>query len=123
ATSFLVDWWESHAARHPLVTPTPRSAMTPSVFRSVGRALLALVVLAAPALSQTRGFLVRLGNDTTTVERFTKTGDRIEGTRVGRSPVTTVLKYVITLNTDGSIASYQQSQTRADGSAIPNAPA
>jgi hypothetical protein len=97
--------------------------MTPSVFRSVGRALLALVVLAAPALSQTRGFLVRLGNDTTTVERFTKTGDRIEGTRVGRSPVTTVLKYVITLNTDGSIASYQQSQTRADGSAIPNAPA
>ena len=97
--------------------------MTLSVFRSAVRASIALVVLAVPALSQTRGFLVRLGADTITVERFTKTGDKIEGTRVGHSPMTTVLKYTITLNADGSVASYQQSQTRGDGSAMPNASA
>lgn len=97
--------------------------MTSSVFRSAVHASVALVVLSAPALSQTRGFLVRLGADTITVERFTKTGDKIEGTRVGHSPATTVLKYSITLNKDGSVASYQQSQARGDGSAIPNAPA
>jgi hypothetical protein len=97
--------------------------MTCPVLRPLARASVALAVLAAPALSQTRGFLVRLGADTITVERFTKTGDRIEGTRVNHSPATTVLRYTITLNKDGSVASYEQTQTRGDGSALPNAPA
>ncbi len=49
--------------------------------------LLALLLLAAPALAQDSGsFVVRLGTDTTSVERYTRTGPRIEVEQVGRVP-------------------------------------
>ena len=50
-------------------------------------ALLALLALAAPASAQQSGsFVVRLGTDTTSVERYTRTGQRIEVEQVGRVP-------------------------------------
>ena len=49
--------------------------------------VLALVALAAPAYAQQSGsFVVRLGTDTTSVERYTRSARRIEVEQVGRVP-------------------------------------
>lgn len=80
--------------------------------------------LALPTIAQgqtARGFVVMLGSDTVGVERFERSGDRIVGMLVRRLPQTNVLRYSITFNADGSVASYQQTLTRADGSPVPNA--
>lgn len=70
--------------------------------------------------AQTGGYLVRLGNDTIAVERYERTANRIEGQIVRRSPATSVLRYTLAFNDDGSVASYEQSVLRPDGSAAPN---
>lgn len=82
-----------------------------------------LLALPVTAQAQTRGFVVMLGSDTIGVERFERSGDRVVGMLVRRLPQTNVLRYAVSFNADGSVASYQQSLTRADGSPIPNAPA
>ena len=82
-----------------------------------------LLALPVAAQAQTRGFVVMLGSDTIGVERFERSADRVVGILVRRLPQTNVLRYTVTFNSDGSVATYQQSLTRADGSAIPNAPA
>jgi hypothetical protein len=65
---------------------------------------LAALALAVPAAAQESGaFIIRLGRDTVVVEQFTRTGDRIEGTMVGRTPRTAVRSYTATLGTDGTI--------------------
>jgi len=86
------------------------------------RTCVALPLLAASARAQTRGFLVRLGDDTVAIEHFTRIGDRIEGTRLGHSPATNLLRYTITFNADGAVASYEQAQSRGDGSPVPGSP-
>lgn len=49
--------------------------------------LALLLLLGAPAVAQDSGsFVVRLGTDTTSVERYTRTGQRIEVEQVGRVP-------------------------------------
>lgn len=61
-----------------------------------------------------------LGKDTILVERYERSLNRIEGQIVRRSPQTTILRYALTFQADGSIASYEQSVLRPDGSAAPN---
>ena len=77
---------------------------------SISARALALACLAAPVLvqGQTRGFLARLGTDTIAIERIVRTGDRVEGTILRHSPVTTMLKYAVSLNKDGTVAAYVQ---------------
>ena len=71
-------------------------------------AALALSLAAAPAAAQESGaFIVRLGRDTVVVDQFTRTGSRIEGTLVGRTPRTSVRTYTATLRSDGSIERVQ----------------
>ena len=60
------------------------------VFRlSVQARLALLLVLGACTRSETYGFVAVLGNDTTSVERVTRTGHRIIGEAIGRSPTVT----------------------------------
>jgi hypothetical protein len=84
-----------------------------------------VISLVSPVVlhAQSGGFLVRLGSDTVAVERYTRSADKMEGTLVRRNPQTSVVKYTIGLNADGSVASYEQAILRADGSPMPNAPA
>jgi hypothetical protein len=87
--------------------------------------LLAAALLATPALSaqsERGGFVVRLGTDTAAVESFVRTGDRIEGWIARRSPVPNLTRYVITLNADNSVASFEQQAHRPDGTPAPNQP-
>ena len=68
----------------------------------------------APA--ETWGFVATLGNDTTSVERITRRGDRIESDAVGRSPVVVRRRWEATLAPDGSLRHWTMDTH------IPNAP-
>ena len=69
--------------------------------RLAGCALLLLA--SSPLQAQTGAFVVRLGTDTIAVERFQRTGDRIEGSVVRHTPTTNVVQYQVTLNGDGTV--------------------
>lgn len=68
--------------------------------------LLGLLAATAPAQapSDSGAFIVRLGTDTTSIERYVRRGDRIEAVAAIRSPRTVVLHYAATLAPDGSVA-------------------
>jgi hypothetical protein len=84
----------------------------------------AAVILVVPQLlsAQTGAFVVRLGTDTIAVERFQRSGNRIDGQVVRHTPQTNVVHYQIRLNDDGTVNSYSHEFKRADGSPMPNAP-
>jgi hypothetical protein len=78
-------------------------------------AAVAPLALPHPAAAQSTehgAFVTRLGNDTLAVERFTRSGSRLEADRVIRSPRTSVLHYVATIGPDGRV-------TRIEGSSRP----
>ena len=91
--------------------------------RFVRRALIGASLL-TPAMvhAQAGGFLVTLATDTISAERWTRTGNRVEGTAVAHSPFARVITWSMTLNADGTPATFEQSVVRADGTAIPNTP-
>ncbi|MEP7347022.1 MAG: DUF2911 domain-containing protein [Gemmatimonadaceae bacterium] len=72
--------------------------------------------------AQSGGFLTKLGNDTIAVEQYSRSGGRILGTLVRRLPATVVVRYQMTLNADGTVATFEQSAGHADGSSAPNSP-
>lgn len=63
--------------------------------------------VAAPPPAQEGAFVVRLGTDTTFVERYTRTADRLEGEVVARSPRTATRRYVAELRPDGTIGRFE----------------
>jgi hypothetical protein len=66
-------------------------------------ALLALLLLAAPASAQEGGsFVVRLGTDTTSLERYTRTARRIEVEQVGRVPRVLLRRFTFELAPSGA---------------------
>ena len=66
-------------------------------------ALAALLALASPAFAQQSGsFVVRLGTDTTSVERYTRTGQRIEVEQVGRVPRVLHRRFIYDLAASGA---------------------
>lgn len=51
-------------------------------------------------------FVIRLGLDTTAVERYVRTGQRIDAVSVSRSPRTVVRRFSVWLGADGSVARF-----------------
>lgn len=83
----------------------------------IALAALALALAAAPAAAQESGaYVIRLGRDTVVVDQFTRSGNRIEGTLVSRTPRTSVRAYIAELRPDGTIGSLRM-ETR-----VPSAP-
>lgn len=76
----------------------------------------------APAVPRTSAYVVMLGRDTIAVDQFTRIGDRLEGTLVVRAPRTTMTRYVVALNPDGSPSSVESVARLADFTPVPNAP-
>lgn len=69
-------------------------------------AALAAVPAAAQRAAQpadTAAYVVTLGSDTVSVERFVRAGNRIEGQMVSRSPRTVARSFTAWLNPDGSV--------------------
>ncbi len=72
------------------------------------RPLISVVALAAAATACQQGgydsaYVERLGNDTLSIEEFTRSADRIEGRLLLRSPVTRVVTYTAELSPEGAI--------------------
>ena len=76
--------------------------------------------IAPVAAEDAAAFIVTLGNDTLSAETFTRTGDRIEGTVVRRSPRTTVLRYTMQLGANGLPTRLEYNTRLPDGSMLPN---
>ena len=64
-------------------------------------------------------FIVRLGADTIAVERYTRTGDRLEGDEAMRTPATALRHYVATLGPGGAITSLDYDARRLNGTVPP----
>ena len=77
-------------------------------------------VAAATTANDAGGFVVTLGSDTVTVERFTRTATTLEGDIVIRVPQTRLIHYSATLGPDGSIQRYES--TLRPGNALQGAP-
>ena len=72
-------------------------------------ALLAALVVAPP--QDSGAFIVRMGTDTLVVERFTRTGSRIDGEYLARSPRTVLRRWTATLAPDGSVRTFEMTST------------
>lgn len=76
------------------------------------------------AAGETGAFVVRLGADTTAVERWTRTatatGTRLEGDVVNRSPTARVTHYVVDLDAAGHPTRAEVRTRRPDGTPLPN---
>ncbi len=77
------------------------------------RRLLAIVTLLAllgPAPGQaqeSRAFVVRLGSDTLTIERYTRTKTQLKGEYLGRAPRASHREYTADLNADGTVRRFE----------------
>ena len=92
--------------------------MRPSPCRIVPLLLVSLAAVACRREPpETWGFVAVLGNDTTSVERITRQGDRITGDAIGRSPVVVRRRWEATVAPDGSVRNWRMD------SHVPNAPA
>lgn len=80
--------------------------------------MLGLVVASPLAAQTTGGYIVRLGNDTVAVERFTRTANRIEGEILAKAPFVTVRTWSIDFGPDGR-ATRAEATTRRPGEANP----
>ena len=81
-----------------------------------------LLALRAPLAAQNESgaFVVRLGKDTIAVEQFTRSGNSLQGTFLGRPGQMIQWSYRAELGTDGTVRQFSMTQ---DKSAAPNAPA
>lgn len=79
---------------------------------------------AAGASAASGAFVVRLGADTTAVERWTRTatatGARLEGDVVNRAPIARVTHYVVDLDAAGRPTRAEIRTRRPDGTPLPN---
>jgi hypothetical protein len=66
--------------------------------------ITATVCLCSTARAQNAAFVTTLGRDTIAFERFTRTGNRLEGTVVQTVPRTRIVDYVVTLADNGQVA-------------------
>ena len=91
--------------------------MSNAPVRAASLLLAALTIIACrPEPAETWGFVATLGADTTSVERVTRSGNRITGDAVGRSPLVVRRRWEMTLAPDGSVERWEMN------SHIPNAP-
>jgi hypothetical protein len=77
---------------------------------------------AATAAPETGAFVVTLGSDTVSAERYTRTGNRIEGDVFLRAPSPRVAHYVVTLDAQGRPTRAETRSRRPDGTPVPNGP-
>src|SRR3954468_18544596 len=86
------------------VVPFIRSPM----HRTPVTLLFALFAACSHAPAQTYGFVATLGNDTTSVERITRSRDRIVSDAIGRSPRVTRRHWEAELAPDGTVQRWSQ---------------
>ena len=103
----------------PLITAAACATAGSTTSSPAPAAAAATGVVADGVARDSGAFVVRLGADTIAVERYTRTGDRIEGDAAMRTPATALRHYVATLAPDGSITALDYDARRLNGSAPP----
>ena len=83
---------------------------------TLAKCAVLMLGLASCSRTETYGFVAVLGDDTTSVERVTRSGNRIIGDAIGRSPTVTRRHWEADLASDGVITSWSMDAY------IPNAP-
>lgn len=71
--------------------------------RTFPAALLALALAGPAAAQESGGFVVRLGQDTTSVEHFTRTPGRLEIDQIGRTPRVTRRQFAFEYGAKGAV--------------------
>jgi hypothetical protein len=86
--------------------------------------LLASLVLVTPtiAAAQSRVLIARLGTDTLSIEKFTRTGNTITGTYLMHSPSTLLIGFTLVMRPDGTVASMEQTIADGLGQPVPGQP-
>jgi hypothetical protein len=81
---------------------------------------LGAILAAAPhgARAQSGGFVATLGTDTVHIERFTRSGNELEGTILTRTPITLRTRYSMILDGDGRPVRYEMEIRRGDGTPL-----
>src|SRR5436190_12322367 len=82
------------------------------------RPIIIAVIAAASANAQTGSFVATLGRDTVHLERFTRTGNVVDGVIVTRVPDTRIVKYKMTYRDGGGLAKYEFQTTDATGTPL-----
>jgi hypothetical protein len=85
--------------------------------------LLSATPVAAVAQAESGMFMLRLGQDTVAIERWSRRGNQVEATVVRRTPSFGMSRYSLTLNPDGSVATFEQQLLKPDGSPTSPTPA
>ncbi|NOT07026.1 MAG: DUF2911 domain-containing protein [Gemmatimonadales bacterium] len=73
------------------------------------------LVIAPAATAQSGGFVATLGADTVQIETFRRSGNKVEGTVITRSPVTRVMRYTMTFGPDERPIRYEMETKAPDG--------
>lgn len=97
-------------------TADPAPATGTGASASAGTGAAASASGATAGGSATGAFVVRLGTDTTVVERYVRTPTRLESWSVNRMPATVRRHYVLTLDQAGAPVRMEYEGGRADGS-------
>ena len=79
------------------------------------RSLIVIAFAAATANAQSGSFVATLGRDTVHLERFSRTGNILDGVIVTRVPDTRIVKYQMTYRDGGGLERYEFQTTDADG--------
>ena len=85
------------------------------------RAVLATIILAGAAEAQapdSGAFVVRLGDDTLVMERYVRSGDRVQAQALIRSPATVLRTYDLRLNSAGGIRRFETTEVNPATNAI-----
>ena len=73
-----------------------------------------------PAVPDAASYVITLGIDTLSAESYTRTGDRIEGVVMRRSPRTVLVRYAMQLGPTGMPTRLEYTTRLPDGSMVPN---
>src|SRR5689334_4696805 len=80
----------------------------------------AVLLSTSQSAGQTRAWVSRLGKDTLAVEKYTRSGDRLEGDLVTFSPRTRTIHYVVRFGPDGKPTNFDvTAKTVVEGPGAP----
>lgn len=95
--------------------------MRPGLFALA--AISGFSALASPAHAQSAVLVYRLGADTVAIEQYRRSGNRLSGETVQRAgPVVVLMRYDVTIGSDGAPAAATFHRSNPNGSPLPNVP-
>lgn len=96
-----------------------QAALLAAMSAAAGCAAAPGTTAATPDAAETSAFVVRLGNDTIALEQYVRTGNRIEGDLLARTPTTRLFHWVIQVGDAGEPRRVEYFPRNPDGTTNP----